>query len=282
MMNCLNILVKVLVAVIVLELGTGCSVNRVEQPDESWSFIVFGDPRGNYTIYNQLATNMLLTEPFPEFAVCCGDMISIPPDTLKWSKFWRASEPITENMELFVVRGNHEGNDSISEQIYREQTNIPGENFYYSFCWNNSYFIILDTEISGEAGSIVNDQLFWLTNQLDSISEISDIENIFLFMHRPLYPQGKYKGINLLNADELHALFGKYSEISIVFAGHEHLFNLYERDSINYITTGGGGTNLYSGYGGDYYHFVQVTILEDEKKIEVKTIGLLNEIIDIL
>lgn len=280
MKNFHNIIEKVLLVAFILGLFIGCSINKVEQIEEDWSFIVFGDLRGGYDVYEQLVGNMLTTEPFPEFAVCCGDMVTDPANEAQWLKFWQVSEPITNVMNLYIARGNHEGNDSISEQIFREQTKTAGNRFYYSFSFHDSYFIILDTEIRGEVMSIVNEQLSWLTNQLDSVSRLPDINNIFLFMHKPLYPQGKYKEFPLTNADELHNLFGKYCKIRIVFAAHDHLFNIYELDSINYITTGGAGANLYSGYGGDYHHFVQVTLPVNEKSINIKTIGILNDIIE--
>lgn len=260
-------------------LYNGCSFTKVEKNDD-WSFVVFGDVKDGFSNYNHLVNNMMSTSPLPEFAVCLGDITSYPLDEQKWLRFWDVSEPITNKMNLYIVRGNHEGNDSASEQIFREQTQIERNNFYFSFRIHDTYLILLDTEIRGEAGSIVNEQLRWLKFQIDSVSKVTDIKNIFLFMHRPLYPQGLHKGENLLNADELHSLFMSYPKIKFVFAAHDHLFNFFKLESINYITTGGGGASLYSGYGGDYHHFTHVTINMNNNLINLKTIGLSNEIIE--
>ena len=274
-----NIIANLIFIASIPGLFSSCSINRAEEIDE-WTFIVFGDLRGGYDVYGQLIENMIQTEPLSEFAVCCGDMIASPSSENKWLKFWQVSEPITNKMDYYLVRGNHEGNDLNSEKILQEQMQTANNRFYYSFSYYYSYFILLDTEILGEAGSIVNEQFSWLTNQLDSVSEIPEINNIFLFMHKPLFPQGKYKEFPLINADQLHNLFRSYTKIRIVFAAHEHSFNSFELDSLKYITTGGGGANLYSGSGGDYHHFVQVTLNFNDKSINIKTIGIMNNIID--
>lgn len=271
---------KVVFIIFILGLSHNCSEIEIRQFDEDWSFVVFGDLRQGYGVYSKLVSRISMLEPTPELAVCGGDIMTRPGNEVEWLNFWRYSKPITDEMPLLIVRGNHEGNDPASEQIFREQTNISGENFYYSYCCNDSYFIILDTEIQKEEGCIVNEQLLWLTNQLDSVSQIPIINNIFIFIHRPLYPQGKYKGHNLINADELHSLFLKYSKIKIIIAAHEHLFNKYEREGIIYITTGGAGAPLYHGYGGNYHHFLKVSFYQEDNRINIKTIGIFNEIVE--
>jgi hypothetical protein len=72
----------------------------------------------------------------------------------------------------------------------------------------------------------------------------------------------------------------KYHKIEAVFAGHDHLFNKYIKDNVTYITTGGGGTPLHHGYGGDYYHFLKISFYKDSNRINVKSIGLFNEVLE--
>ncbi len=99
-------------------------------------------------------------------------------------------------------------------------------------------------------------------------------------MHQLPYPQGKHSGENLTNADELHQLFLEHDKIRAIFAGHDHMFNKYVKDGIIYITTGGGGSPLYPGYGGDYHHFLKVTFSKNSARINVRTVDLSNETID--
>ena len=183
-------------------------------------------------------------------------------------------------MPLFLARGNHDGNDSISERFFRQFADLGPGGFYYTHTEENTLFIVLDIWERGEERAILGDQLKWLQDQLNSASADTSILNIFLFMHMPLYPQGKHSGENLRNANELHQLFLQHNKIRAVFSGHDHMFNKYVKDGVIYITTGGGGSPLYSGYGGDYHHFLKVTFCKNSARINVRTVDLSNETID--
>ena len=248
--------------------------------DERWSFVVFGDTRLGYDIFGNLSRNIGKLEPVPRAAFCCGDIIDISTSEAYWLRFEDSVKAISEKMPLFLVRGNHDGNDSISERLFRRFADLGSGGFYYTHSEENTLFIVLDTWERGEERAILGEQLKWLQNKLDSASADTSILNIFLFMHMPLYPQGKHSGENLTNADELHRLFLQHNKIRAVFAGHDHMFNKYVKDGIIYITTGGGGSPLYPGYGGDYHHFLKVTFCKNSARINVRTVDLSNETID--
>jgi hypothetical protein len=251
------------------------------QPDgEDLSFIVFSDVQQGYGIFSQLAKVMADIKPAPCAAFCCGDIMLRPANEAEWLNFWRYARPVTEEMPLFIARGNHEGNDPGSELVLRQQAEFPGDNFYYTHQADDILFIILDTEINGQKSCITGAQFEWLKSTLDSASANAGIGNIFILMHHPLYPQGFHSGSNLQNADELHQLFLQHDKIRAVFAGHDHLFNHYEKDGLHYITTGGGGASLYHGYGGDYHHFVKVSVFNNPFRINIKTIGIFYEIVE--
>ncbi len=276
MLNKLTINVLLLILVFL----QSCSEIQVEPSDEDWSFIVFADVRQGYGIYGQLANLISKIEPVPEFAVCLGDIMGSGSNEVEWESFWRYSKPVTDLMPLYIARGNHEGNSETDEEIYREQTGIPADTFYFSFSYAHSLFIILDSYMRNQEDSIGKDQFNWLKSQLDSVSSLDYIKNVFVFLHHPLYPQGKYKGKDLKNAGELHVLFTSSLKIRAVFVGHDHIFNKYIKDGIYYITTAGAGAPLYRGYGGDYYHFVKVSVYDQLNRLNIKTIGLFNEVIE--
>lgn len=255
------------------------NVEIPKHSDEDWSFIVFGDIRRGYGVYSKIVTNITDISPIADLAICLGDMMHTGGNEAEWLNFWRYSKPITKQMPFYLARGNHEGNTPELERIFREQTRITRETFYYNFDHRGQCFFILDTEIRDEEGGILNDQFQWLSTNLDSVSQEPGIENIFINMHRPLFPQGRYKGYNLRNANNLHALFKKYPKVRAVFASHEHSFSFYEYEGVKYIITGGAGAPLYKGYGGDFHHFCKVSFYENEKKITLKTIGLFNEVV---
>lgn len=269
------------ICIILLVVLTACDriIYPPDSQDEKWSFVVFGDTRGGYEILSKLSENIATIEPTPRAAFCCGDLVNISTGEAEWISFGDAVKPVAEKIPLFIVRGNHDGNDTLSERYFRQLSGLS-DPFYYTHCEENTLFIILDTYIRGEVSAILGEQLQWLQKQLDSASTDTSFLNVFIFMHHPLYPQGKHAGENLVNADEVHQLFLDCTKVRAIFSGHDHMFNKYEKDGVIYITTGGGGAPLYSGYGGDYYHFVKVTFYEDPLRINIKTIGLLNETIE--
>lgn len=259
-----------------------CSVQDEALPagNEDWSFAVVGDIQQGYGIYSNLAIRIGEISPVPCATFVCGDIMLRGGNEVEWLNFHRYSTPIADKMPLYLARGNHDGNDPASEEVFRENFRYPGDQFYTSFTSNHSVFLILDTESADATWAIAGNQLSWLQNQLDSATANMDINNIFIIMHHPLYPQGMHHGEILKNADELHALFLSHPKVRAVFAGHDHIFNRYIRDGLNYITTGGGGGQLQRGYGGDYFHFTKVSIYEATHRINISTTGIFGETVD--
>jgi hypothetical protein len=273
---------SIILLVALLTSSWHCStpLEEVDPEGEDFSFTVLSDVQQGYGIFSQLARWISELDATPLACFVCGDIMLRSANEAEWLNFWRYAGPITDKMPLFIARGNHEGNDPASESVFRQQCRITGEHFYSSYTCDRAYFIILDTEVEGEESSITGDQLQWLRSELDSASVDDKIFHIFILMHHPLFPQGFHNGTDLENAEELHALFLENPKIRTVFAGHDHIFNRYRRDGINYITTGGGGGSLNHGYGGEYHHFLKVSVFNDPVRINIKSIGLFNEVIE--
>lgn len=262
--------------------GAGCTNHDdiVPHGGESWSFVVFSDLQTGYGIFSQLAEKISRIEPAPHAAFCCGDLMLRGTNEAEWLAFTNCSKPVTAKMPFYLARGNHEENSESAEEILKQHVYFPLERFYYSFRQNHCLFIILDTQEKDEDRAILGKQRSWLFSQLDSATADTSVSHIFLFMHQPLYPQGNHKGSNLKNADELHARVLEHKKIRAVFSGHDHIFNRFIKDNMVYLTTGGGGGSLNHGFGGDYYHFTKVSFYSDPLRINIKTIGVFNEIIE--
>lgn len=265
---------------ICLLVTVSCEKQSLAPGGEDWSFVVFADIQQGYGVYGKLAEIIAEINPTPVLAVCCGDLMLRGGNEFEWQVFWETSKPITDKMPLYIARGNHDGNDPVSEAIFMVQTGLKSNRFYFDFDTMGCRFMILDTEIKNEENGIFNEQLQWLTDELADAEENQAVEHIFVFLHRPLFPQGKYADSPLTNSEELHQLFLSNPKIKAVFAGHEHYFNRFIKDGIPYIITGGGGGILYSGYGGDYHHFTRVSFFEKENRINIKTIGIFYEVVE--
>ena len=264
----------------IMIIGCDSEQNELTVGDEDWSFLVFGDMRQGFSIYDVLVKHMAAIKPLPALALCGGDIMMSPNNEIEWKAFWEHSKPITDVMPVFITRGNHEGSDPQSEKIFREQTRLKSSEFYYSYTVYNTRFIICDTEIEGTEGSIVGKQLEWLTNELNKAENNDSITNIFVCFHRPIFPQGAHYGDDMVNADELHGLLLQYVKLRAVFMSHDHIFNRLQKDGVEYITTGGAGANLFHDRGGGYHHFLKVSVTNKTNNINIKTIGLFNDVVE--
>ena len=242
----------------------------LEKIGPKFSFIVFGDNRSGDEIYRQIVS--LAMERMPAFIVNTGDMIATPGDMQEWTKFWELSRPIT--VPYFLTVGNHDIHSKVpfSGKKYLEQVDLPGKELYYSFVAGNSLFIVLDSSIEGQEKKIVGEQRMWLESVLRNSSQ----KHKFVFVHHPLYPEksiGRHHGNSMdrykEQRDDLQALFVKH-KVSLVFAGHEHLYLRNTFDGIPHIITGGGGAPLYSAEEeSGFPHLIRVTVDEDKVKAEV-------------
>jgi 3',5'-cyclic AMP phosphodiesterase CpdA len=210
-----------------------------------------------------------------------GDMITHPGDRQEWTKFWELSKPIT--VPYFLTIGNHEVYSKVplSEKVYRDEVDLPGNELYYSFKAGNSLFIVLDSSFASQEKKIVGEQYRWLEDVLAASRQ----KHKFVFLHHPLYTDlGKghhaHDSIDKYpeSRDKLEALFAKF-KVEAVFAGHEHYYERRSIDGIIHIITGGGGAPIYDKeeYGG-FNHFVQVTV--DGDKVSGEVVDINNKVRD--
>lgn len=251
--------------------------NQSNVQEGEWTCIVYGDTRGGYDVHQKLAHFMTRVEPKPLGAFCVGDMITKPGDLTQWYLYWGSARPLDlAEIPLYLVKGNHDAKDSATTEIYNEQVGYPSSKGNYTIQMNTMLIVILDTEQVGKAGRIGSAQFAWLESVLDSAESDRSITHVIPLLHRPLYPQGSHKGEDLKNADELHELFLQQSKLKTVIAGHDHMFDKFEKDGITYVETGGGGAPLNLG---EYYHFIKITSRLDGT-LNFKTIGIFNETVD--
>lgn len=258
-----------------------CSDILVNTSNEDWSFVAFGDVQQRFTIFGKLSKYINQLSPMPEFAICLGDIVQDSHSEIEWKKYEQNTELLRKNIPIHIVRGNHEGNDELAEELCRKYFNLnENDHFFKAFIIYQRLFIFLDTEIYSEVGFVTGKQLEWLKAKLEKASVDSNIFQIFIFMHRPLFSQRYYKGKDLENAKILHELFKVYPKIIAVFTGHDHFFNYYKFEGIQYITSGGGGGELHNGPGGKYHHFIKISFFENENRVNLSVIGIFNEILE--
>lgn len=243
-----------------------------------FSFIVYGDTKDNIKTHEQLIDAFFKEKRSNDvaFIVHLGDMVvDEDKEYYEKKKEWKEYfidivQSIAESVPYFPTVGNHDydadGGKAFADlfsKYYKDQ------NFWYSFVYGNSIFIILDANLMvyeeefGIPKERIEKQYHWLKDVLKSASNDDKIKHKFVFFHQAPFvsAQKRFFGIvsyHLEHAEKLRTyqvddeyfldIFRKYG-IDAVFTGHVHYYERwveqYERENqnkqINWITTAGGG-----------------------------------------
>jgi 3',5'-cyclic AMP phosphodiesterase CpdA len=253
-------------------------LSALEKLPPKFSFVVLGDNRAGDqacdAIYQKVLAAALQRKP--DLIVNTGDQIDKPGNIGHWRRLWELSKDVT--VPYFLTVGNHDVHVEVagSEETYKAQVDLPGNELYYSFAAGNALFVVLDSYLKGEDKRITGEQFRWL----EQVLAASKQKHKFIFVHHPLFPEpgrGKHHGNSLDRykdeRDRLQALFVK-QKVSMVFLGHEHLYLRKTIDGIPHVIVGGGGAPLYAkDEDGGFHHYAFVTVDGDKVAVEVVDIN---------
>jgi 3',5'-cyclic AMP phosphodiesterase CpdA len=198
-----------LAAVVATAPGTARPSARADDPVR---FAVIGDngsgKRAQYEVGAQLAA---ARDSFPfEFVIMLGDNLygsQAPSDFV--DKFERPYAPLLQaNVPFYATLGNH---DQPTNRNY-PAFNMGGAR-YYTFVKGAVRFVAFDTNLMDAA------QLAWIDATLGAAREPWKIA----VFHHPLYSDGDRHGSNLELRAKLEPLLVRHG-VSVVFAGHEHIY----------------------------------------------------------
>ncbi|OPY67606.1 MAG: Calcineurin-like phosphoesterase [Syntrophorhabdaceae bacterium PtaU1.Bin034] len=153
-----------------------------------------------------------------------GDAIDRPGSSKQWAKFLEITGP---GKTLHLVPGNHD--------IYGEQSLKVYLRFfprlYYSFFDGDTLFVLLNTELPGQESMVTGEQFSWLVTELSRSFRYK-----FVFLHESPYPIVRLHGLDRHEEprDRLHRLFVQKG-VSLVVAGHDHIYGRTEREGITYV-----------------------------------------------
>lgn len=150
----------------------------------------------------------------PELIINLGDLsYKKSPDC--WLEI---ADPIDENMKITL--GNH---DVLNPKLLKQYMDHFGlTKQYYSFDYNNIYFVAMSTEVSYLPGS---EQYKFMANDLEQAAKNDNIKWIVVFHHKPQYSSDcdnndSCDPINKLR-EAYHRLFDRHG-VDLVFSAHAH------------------------------------------------------------
>ncbi len=251
---------------------------------EPFKMVVFGDNRPDTDTYVQPAAysqiiDMTIAEA-PHIVVMTGDYVysvtnDLGANALRWSAFLNVTERLAHYVPIYAAVGNHDTGLAVGSPMISyfldafEQFGEPST--YFSFNYAGVHFVILDSEVSGPQGRITGSQSSWLTSNLMS----SGSRMKFVFVHRPLYPLshiGSSLDVNKTERDGLQQLF-ESTNVTLLVAGHDHLYNRMTVNGVVHLITGGAGAPLYgTPWGGAFNHYLRVGV--SASFVNITAIGL--------
>ena len=239
---------------------------------EEFTFAVFSDNQGSRKTFNELLRRVD-EDPEIKFAINCGDLVP-EGDKEKYRYFLGQIEGFEK--PLLTLIGNHDIKDKGRALYY----DIFGD-FYYSFAAGNSYFIVLDNANEIRFGQ---PQKEWLVRELE---KAKGARFRFVFMHVPLFDprtdnidgdgrvKVNHKAMRHALEDETEArwlaeLLAKYN-VTHIFAGHIHAYHTGKWWGVSFTISGGaGGRLLLKDPEHDFFHYLKVSVTENDVHIKVK------------
>lgn len=247
----------------------------------NFRFVAFGDYQGD----NDQGDNRIILEnlkekaglPAPSFYINTGDIGTLQAFDCKFPY-----------APLYPAKGNND--QSIWPSIYPKCGTAKN---YYSIDLNNSHFAFLDSDPSRTAELFPTKsanldckklkpnftQTDWLACDLQTASNNSTIDNIFVVLHVPPLSHGGY-GTNAIELNALEPIFKATPKLRAVLSGHNHFYQRLRRNDINYLVIGGAGAPLVPvpttppaevKEQAESYHFVVFNV--DGSKVSLDTIG---------
>ena len=185
----------------------------------------------------------------PDFVVICGDMVHNSDSDEQFQELIRISRLLNEDIKLYWVAGNHDVGDKPTRAGLAQYKEQFGE-YNYSFQEENCYFIVLNSSICYDPGSVPDEWdilISFLEKELQIAASVQQGHKI-IFMHHPLYLNDPNEGDNYFvipsaRRAKIIDLITEY-DVSAVFTGHLHRNNYKKIGNTELVSTGPVGFPL--------------------------------------
>ena len=242
------------------------------------------DPTARIALVKKIA------EEKPDALLITGDVPYRGNRDDDWAVFDTEIKPLWDvKAHIYPALGNHElagGAEKGLANWWKRFPDLKGRR-WYSVTFGNCYFIILDSDSELLPGS---PQWKWVAGELAHLP--IQIDFVFLVMHHPTYTDSRDHRIPGRGHSARHQekVFGamleqlqpKIGPRLIAIAGHVHNYERFEKNSVTYLVSGGGGAtpyfverspaDKYQGGNGTTYHYLRFDI--DGTALKAKMVKL--------
>ena len=223
----------------------------------------------------------------PDALLITGDIPYRGGNDKDWAVFDSEIKPVWDaKIRIYPALGNHEfagGDEKGLANWWKRFPDLQGRR-WYSVTFGNCYFIVLDSDSKLKPES---PQWQWAADQLAHLPDAADF--VFITMHHPPYTDSHEhlipgQGHSARHQEQefaamLEALQPKLRPRLIVIAGHVHNYERFEKSSVTYLVSGGGGAtpyfferspdDKYQGGSGATYHYLRFDIAGNTLKAKM-------------
>jgi predicted phosphodiesterase len=220
------------------EAGKG-SFKTAAAGEGPFQFVVYGDTRTRHDVHRSVIAG-ILKHANPDFVVHTGDLVENGSDSSLWPIFFDAERELLRKAAIFPALGNHERH---ANSYFEFMDAKP----YYSFNWGNAHFAVIDSDLGSVEGSPADREAYWQkqTRWLeDDLEKAQKSDFRFVFAHHPPMTAVKSRQGSSPHMTALEPMLEKY-RVAAGFFGHDHNYQHYLKNGIQYFITGGGGAPLY-------------------------------------
>lgn len=212
-------------------------------PDAATSDLVFwgyGDTQSHPDIHDSIDASILKdmgNDPSRQTLVFnTGDIMNeASQESLQSNQFdsqWTHITDLYSRVPVINVMGNHDGT-----QLFIRYFPYPyTPTFDWSFDYGPAHFVVIDLYSNADPTS---PRWQWLRDDLAASSRPWK----FILVHEPGWSAGPHEN-NEVVQKIIHPIAASHG-VSIVFSGHNHYYAHAVVDGVTYLTTGGGGSELY-------------------------------------
>lgn len=231
-------------------------------PDEHLRFVALGDTGTGGPAQLAIA-KWISAQPF-DLMLFLGD-IAYESGTARQlqSNFFAVYRDFLRFVPAYPTIGNHERRTRLGRP-YFEAFVLPEPERYYSFDWGNVHFVCIDTTQRDST------QLVWLDDDLRK----NKLPWTIVYGHHPMYTNS-LRGPQLWIRRAFSKILTKH-KVDIVLTRHEHQYERFKVNDVNYIVSGGGGGQLTRFFGASralkqftVHHFLAFDVTAKELDMRV-------------
>jgi hypothetical protein len=214
-------------------------------PGEVLRFAVYGDVRGGHATHARVIAALAVEAP--DFVLASGDLVLRGTDEADWQQFFTVAAPMLATTPFFSCVGNHDvGRAGDLSRRFTEIFALPPPSpdhpagaGWYSFDVADVHVVMLDSNAYADSA-----QRAWLEADLTAARGPGRrTRAIFAVTHDGPFSRGTHGGNRTAVRDYVPIL--TRHKVTLLFSGHDHIYQRGRMSDLDYIVTGGGGAPLY-------------------------------------